>query len=46
MLKIMILDDLDDLNKTTMHNKRYSKCGYSCSLKHMESIHTFVLADS
>ena len=27
-------------------NKRYSKCGFACSLKHWESIHTFVLADS
>jgi hypothetical protein len=28
------------------YNKRYSKCGYACSLKHLESLHTFVLADS
>ncbi len=27
-------------------NKRYSKCGFACSLKHLESLHTFVLADS
>jgi hypothetical protein len=27
-------------------NKRYSKCGYACSLKNLESLHTFVLADS
>jgi hypothetical protein len=25
-------------------NKRYSKCGYACSLKHLESLPTFVLA--
>jgi hypothetical protein len=28
------------------HNKRYSKCGYACSLKHLKSLYTFVLADS
>ena len=27
-------------------NKRYSKCGFSCSLKQLKSLHTFVLADS
>ena len=27
-------------------NKRYSKCGFSCSLKHLKSLFTFVLADS
>jgi hypothetical protein len=27
-------------------NKRYSKCGFACSLKHLETLHTFVLADS
>jgi hypothetical protein len=27
------------------HNKRYSKCGVACSLKHLKSLHTFVLAD-
>jgi hypothetical protein len=34
-------------------NKRYSKCGYACWLKHLKSLHTFtdksvqvVLADS
>ena len=27
-------------------NKRYSKCGYACSLKHLKSLPTFVLADS
>ena len=27
-------------------NKRYNKCGYSCSLKHLKSLPTFVLADS
>jgi len=27
-------------------NKRYSKCGYACSLKHLKSLYTFVLADS
>ena len=26
--------------------KRYSKCGFACSLKHLKSLHTFVLADS
>ena len=29
-----------------LYNKRYSKCGYACSLKHLKSLHTFVLADS
>ena len=24
----------------------YNKCGYACSLKHLKSLHTFVLADS
>ncbi len=33
-------------NKQRRHNKRYSKCGYACSLKHLKSLHTFVLADS
>jgi len=23
-------------------NKRYSKCGYACSLKHLKSLSTFV----
>jgi hypothetical protein len=27
-------------------NKRYSKCGVACSMKHLKSLHTFVLADS
>jgi hypothetical protein len=27
-------------------NKRYSKCGFGCSLNHLKSLHTFVLADS
>jgi hypothetical protein len=27
-------------------NKRYSKCGFACSLKHLKSLYTFVLADS
>jgi len=27
-------------------NKRYNKCGFACSLKHLKSLHTFVLADS
>lgn len=32
--------------KTTGANKRYSKCGFACSLKHWKSLHTFVLVDS
>ncbi len=32
--------------RTATANKRYSKCGYSCSLKHLKSLYTFVLADS
>ena len=32
--------------KITAGNKRYSKCGFASSLKHLESLHTFVLADS
>ena len=35
------------------HNKRYSKCGFACSLKHLKSLFTFpeksgqvMLADS
>ncbi len=32
--------------KNTAANKRYSKCGFACSLKHLKSLHTFVLADS
>jgi hypothetical protein len=31
---------------TTGYNKRYSKCGYACWLKHLKSLFTFVLADS
>jgi hypothetical protein len=27
-------------------NKRYSKCGFACKLKHLKSLYTFVLADS
>ena len=27
-------------------NKRYSKCGFACSLKQLKSLHTFLLADS
>ena len=30
----------------TFANKRYSKCGFACSLKHLKSLHAFVLADS
>jgi hypothetical protein len=36
---------MDELRRTAA-NKRYSKCGYTCSLKHLKSLHTFVLADS
>ena len=34
------------MNRITFANKRYSKCGYACSLKHLKSLYTFVLADS
>jgi hypothetical protein len=27
-------------------NKRYCKCGFACSLKHLKSLHTFVLVGS
>jgi len=30
----------------TVADKGYSKCGFACSLKHLKSLHTFVLADS
>ncbi len=30
----------------TNANKRNSKCGYACSLKHLKSLYTFVLVDS
>jgi len=38
-------DKLDKLI-ITAYNKRYSKCGYACWLRHLKSLHTFVLADS
>ena len=28
-------------NELCNKHKRYSKCGYACSLKHLESLHTF-----
>jgi hypothetical protein len=34
------------MNKTPVHNKHYSKCGFACSLKHLETLHTFVQVDS
>ena len=34
-----------DLKENTTANKRYSKCDYACSLKHLKSLHTFALAD-
>jgi hypothetical protein len=34
------------MKRKPAHNKRYSKCGYACSLKHLKSLYTFVLADS
>ncbi len=34
------------MNINTTANKRYSKCGVACLLKHLKSIYTFVLADS
>ncbi len=33
-------------NELCNKHKRYSKCGYSWSLKHLKSLYTFVLADS
>jgi len=36
----------NDKEQKTACNKCYSKCGYACSLKYFESLHTFVLADS
>jgi len=32
--------------KARTANKRYSKCAFACSLKHLQSLHTFVLADN
>ena len=32
------------MKRKTTANKRYSKCGFACSLKHLESLNTFVLA--
>ncbi len=32
--------------RNTGVNKRYSKCGYPCSLKHLKSLYTFMLADN
>ncbi len=34
------------IERKATHNKRYSKCGFACSLKHLKSLHTFVLVDS
>jgi len=34
------------LKRKAAANKRYSKCGFACSLKHLKSLSTFVLADS
>ena len=28
-------------NQGRTHNKRYNKCGYACSLKHLKSLYTF-----
>jgi len=33
-------------NKARNANKRYNKCRYECSLKHLKSLYTFVLVDS
>jgi len=33
-------------NELCNKHKRYSKCGFACSLKHLKSLFTFVLADS
>jgi hypothetical protein len=34
------------ISKLPVANKRYSKCGFACSLKHLECLLTFMLADS
>ncbi len=36
----------DTSEETPAGNKRSSKTGFACSLKHLESLHKFVLADS
>ena len=36
----------EELKQKAAANKRYSKCGFACRLKHSKSLHTFVLADS
>jgi hypothetical protein len=40
------LNIINGKREITGGNKRYSKCGYTCSLKHLKSLYTFVLADS
>jgi hypothetical protein len=36
---------MNRFERKTIAIKRYTKCGYACSMNHLRTLYTFVLAD-